>query len=89
MGFLRKISGFFGLGRDDAVAATHADDLAADGVSGGAATAEKISAAAPPVGTRRGFSVQVPVPVDRTVVGPVLAPCSIDEGTVQVIAKLF
>lgn len=89
MGFLRKLSGLLGLGRDDAAAATHGDDLAGDGVSDGGATAEKLASAAPPVGTRRGFSVQVPVPVDRAVVGPVLAPCSFDEGTVQVIAKLF
>jgi hypothetical protein len=89
MGFLRRISGFFGLGRDDAVVATHGGDLAGDGLSDGGAPAEKISATAPPVGTRRGFSVQVPVAVDRTVVGPVLAPCSSDEGTVQVFAKLF
>lgn len=89
MGFLRKLTGFLGIGRDDAAAATHGDDLAGEGVSDGGATAEKLTSVAPPVGTRRGFSVQVPVPVDRAVVGPVLAPCSIDEGTVQVIAKLF
>ncbi|XP_078178472.1 uncharacterized protein LOC144572685 [Carex rostrata] len=85
MGFLRKLTGLLGIGRDDAAAATHGDDLAGDGVSDGGSTAEKLASATPPLGTRRGFSVQVPVPVpvDRAVVGPVLAPCSIDEGTVQ------
>ncbi|KAJ4781379.1 phospholipid hydroperoxide glutathione peroxidase [Rhynchospora pubera] len=81
MGFLRKIGGFFGLGHD-ASAATHGDDHVGDGGAHGGSTAEKDTATAPPVG-RKGFSVQVPVAVDRPVVGPVLAPCSVNEGTVQ------
>ncbi|KAJ3685701.1 hypothetical protein LUZ61_014865 [Rhynchospora tenuis] len=82
MGFLRKLSGFFGLGHD-AAAATHGDDHAGDGGVDGGSMAEKVAAAAPPVGIRKGFSVQVPVAVDRPAPGPVLAPCSVNEGTVQ------
>ncbi|KAJ3694003.1 hypothetical protein LUZ60_009483 [Juncus effusus] len=82
MGFLRKVAGFLGFAREEAAAAAaHAGDLAGD--DGGAPAVNGPFPTAAPVGTRRGFSVQVPVAVDRPNLGPVLAPCSAGEGTVQ------
>lgn len=80
MGFLRKIGSFFGISRDDA---DHPDSP-----SSAAAAAElphdRAAAAAAAHGARRGFSVQVPVPVERQGPGPVLVPCPQGDGGVQV-----
>ncbi|KAM0823574.1 hypothetical protein ACQ4PT_070783 [Festuca glaucescens] len=85
MGFFRRIAGIFGGSRDDA---DHPD--AAGGYSGGGGDVphEKVAAAAAAAAaaghaTRRGFSVQVPVPVDRPAPGPVLVPCHPGDGGVQ------
>ncbi|XP_066317715.1 uncharacterized protein [Miscanthus floridulus] len=79
MGFLRKIGSFFGISRDDA---DHPDSP-----SSAAAAAElphdRAAAAAAAHGARRGFSVQVPVPVERQGPGPVLVPCPQGDGGVQ------
>ncbi|EES04438.1 uncharacterized protein LOC8055080 [Sorghum bicolor] len=79
MGFLRKIGSFLGISRDDA---DHPDSP-----SSAAAAAElphdRAAAAAAAHGARRGFSVQVPVPVERQGPGPVLVPCPQGDGGVQ------
>ena len=82
MGFLRKIGSFFGISRDDA---DHPDSPSS---AAAAAAAElphdRAAAAAAAHGARRGFSVQVPVPVERQGPGPVLVPCPQGDGGVQV-----
>ncbi|XP_062224199.1 uncharacterized protein LOC133922747 [Phragmites australis] len=79
MRFLRRIAGLLGISRDDA---DHPDAAAAAEVlqDRAAAAAE---AAAGVQGTRRGFSVQVPVAVERTGPGPVMVPCPQGDGGVQ------
>ncbi|KAM3295935.1 hypothetical protein ACQJBY_038325 [Aegilops geniculata] len=85
MGFFRRIAGIFGGSRDDA---DHHHDAGGGGGGGGDVPHEKVAAAAAAAAasghaTRRGFSVQVPVPVDRPAAGPVLAPCPAGDGGVQ------
>uniref|UniRef100_A0A0A9DF58 Uncharacterized protein n=1 Tax=Arundo donax TaxID=35708 RepID=A0A0A9DF58_ARUDO len=75
MGFFRRIAGFLGISRDDA---DHHDS------SSSAAAAElPQDRAAAAHRTRRGFSVQVPVPVERQGPGPVLVPFPHGDGGVQ------
>jgi hypothetical protein len=85
MGFFRRIAGFLGISRDDfdhpdssASNAAHADEFPPDRVAAAAAQ-----------GTRRGFSVQVPVPVERQGPVPVLVPCPQGDGGVQVARLLY
>ncbi|KAL6888596.1 hypothetical protein ACP4OV_009622 [Aristida adscensionis] len=92
MGLLRRIAGLLGISRDDAdhpdaPAPAHAhasaSASAAEFPQDRAAAAAAAAAAAGMQGTRRGFSVQVPVPVERQGPGPVLAPCPQGDGGVQ------
>ncbi|KAF8685887.1 hypothetical protein HU200_043801 [Digitaria exilis] len=80
-GFLRRVAGIFGAPRDDA---DHSDSSSS---SSAAAAAEfpldRAAAAAAAHGARRGFSVQLPVPVERQGPGPVLVPCPQGDGGVQ------
>ncbi|XP_072985357.1 uncharacterized protein [Typha latifolia] len=75
MGFLRRVAGLFGLGRDEAHEAT---DGGAGGEGGDDRTANTAASS-----TTRGFGVQIPVAVDRPVAGPVLVACDLGEGGVQ------
>lgn len=75
-----------GMSRDDAD--HHDAAAAAAGTGGGDVPHDKVAAAAAAAAaaghqTRRGFSVQVPVPVDRPAAGPVLMPCAPGDGGVQ------
>ncbi|XP_020091399.1 uncharacterized protein LOC109712314 [Ananas comosus] len=78
MRFLRRIAGIFGLGRDDA-----AHNEGSDGAGEGGGDDRAAEGAA----RRRGFSVQVPVAVDRSAAagggGPVLVPSDLGDGGVQ------
>lgn len=80
MGFIRRIAGFFGVSRDDADHPDSPSSAAAAELPQDRAAAAAAAAAAH--GTRRGFSVQVPVHVERQ--GPVLVPCPQGDGGVQV-----
>ncbi|KAL5208176.1 hypothetical protein ABZP36_032611 [Zizania latifolia] len=83
MGFFRRIAGIFGASRDDA---DH-HEAAAGGSASSEAPRDKAAAAAAAAAARnvqrRGFGVQVPVPVDRSGPGPVLVPCPQGDGGVQ------
>ncbi|KAM0935653.1 hypothetical protein DsansV1_C28g0205091 [Dioscorea sansibarensis] len=72
MGFFRRIAGMLGFSRDD-------------GHDGGHEAEEDDDRKANDVHHRgmKGFSVQVPVPVDRPALGPVLIPCKVGDGGVQ------
>ncbi|CAL4971663.1 unnamed protein product [Urochloa decumbens] len=81
MGIFRRIAGFFGVSRDDA---DHSDSLSSNVAAAAAAEfPQDRAAAAAAHGARRGFSVQVPVPVERQGPGPVLVPCPQGDGGVQ------
>ncbi|XP_020081576.1 uncharacterized protein LOC109705258 [Ananas comosus] len=84
MRFLRRIAGIFGLGRDDA-----AHNEGSDGAGEGAGDDRAAEGAA----RRRGFSVQVPVAVDRSAAagggGPVLVPSDLGDGGVQVLELIL
>ncbi|KAL6629766.1 hypothetical protein ACP70R_029531 [Stipagrostis hirtigluma subsp. patula] len=85
MRFLRRIAGFLGISRDDADhpdahASAAAAELPQDRAAAAAAAAAAVAGAH---GTRRGFSVQVPVAVERQGPRPVLAPCPQGDGGVQ------
>ncbi|XP_044952856.1 uncharacterized protein LOC123402950 [Hordeum vulgare subsp. vulgare] len=80
MGFFRRIAGIFGGSRDDA---DHHHDAGGGDIPHEKVAAAAAAAAASGHATRRGFSVQVPVPVDRPAAGPVLAPCPAGDGGVQ------
>ena len=94
MGFFRRIAGFLGIPRDDA---DHPDSSSSSAAAAAEFPQEKVAAAsaaaaaAAPAfhGTRRGFSVQVPVPVERQAPGPVLLPCPNGDGGVQVVRLLY
>lgn len=77
MGFFRRIAGFLGLVKDEA--------NAADGGGGGGEEEEEEDRTAKilPRGRDKGFSVQVPLTVERPSVGPVFIPCGVGEGGVQ------
>ncbi|XP_062218072.1 uncharacterized protein LOC133918287 [Phragmites australis] len=77
MGFFRRIAGFLGISRDDA---DHPDSSSS---AAAAAAAELPQDRAAAHAARRGFSVQVPVPVERQGPGPVLVPCPQGDGGVQ------
>ncbi|KAF6138573.1 hypothetical protein GIB67_032467 [Kingdonia uniflora] len=81
MRFLRRIAGIFGFGKDEPHEENEDDHHRSQqhnnhhnrGVDKGE--------------TRRptqGFSVQVPIPVDRAPLGPVIAPSNFGDGGVQV-----
>eukprot|EP00262_Sarcandra_glabra_P005721 TRINITY_DN17506_c0_g1_i1.p2 TRINITY_DN17506_c0_g1~~TRINITY_DN17506_c0_g1_i1.p2 ORF type:complete len:146 (+),score=23.10 TRINITY_DN17506_c0_g1_i1:168-605(+) len=73
MRFFKKIAGFLGLSRDE----NHQSNDEEDEDSGDRADRE---------GTGRptkGFSVQVPVVVEKVHQGPILVPCNFGEGGVQ------
>ncbi|KAK3152060.1 hypothetical protein QOZ80_2BG0153740 [Eleusine coracana subsp. coracana] len=80
MGIFRRIAGFFGVSRDDA---DHPDSSSFAAANAADFPQDRVPAAAPAHGTRRGFSVQVPVPVERQGPGPVLVPCPHGDGGVQ------
>ncbi|KAG1359383.1 hypothetical protein COCNU_08G008290 [Cocos nucifera] len=77
MGFFRRIAGFLGLVRDEA------NETAARGRGGGEEEKDKRTGKSLPRGRAKGFSVHVPVTVERPSVGPVLIPCGPGEGGVQ------
>ncbi|CAA7393243.1 unnamed protein product [Spirodela intermedia] len=79
MGFLRRMAGMLGLvhGEDGGDVAEEEDR---EGVGEDKRRADSSAAAS---ANRRGFSVQVPVPVERPQVGPVFVPCDVGEGGVQ------
>ncbi|XP_010941232.1 uncharacterized protein [Elaeis guineensis] len=78
MGFFRRIAGFLGLVRDEA------NEAAAGGRGGGEEEEEdKRTGKSLPRSRAKGFSVHVPVTVERPSVGPVLIPCGPGEGGVQ------
>ncbi|KAG2648262.1 uncharacterized protein LOC120654535 [Panicum virgatum] len=82
MGLLRRISGFFGISRDD----DHPDSSSSNAAAAAELPQDRAAAAAAAAaahGARRGFSVQVPVPVERQGPGPVLVPCPQGDGGVQ------
>lgn len=83
MGFFRRIAGFLGLTREEDEAEEDADARHQNGggEEGGRTGAGRPRAAA------RGFSVHVPVAVERPSVGPVLVPCDPGEGGVQVLSS--
>ncbi|PUZ73886.1 hypothetical protein GQ55_1G022600 [Panicum hallii var. hallii] len=84
MGLFRRISGFFGISRDDA---DHPDSSSSNAAAAAEFPQDRAAAAAAAAaahGARRGFSVQVPVPVERQGPGPVLVPCPQGDGGVQV-----
>ncbi|KAF0911563.1 hypothetical protein E2562_011189 [Oryza meyeriana var. granulata] len=91
MGFFRRIAGIFGISRDDADHHHHdvaSGDSAAAAAAAGEVPQDKVAAAAAAAAAagnvqRRGFSVQVPVPVERPGPGPVLVPCPQGDGGVQ------
>jgi hypothetical protein len=84
MGFFRRISGFLGISKDDA---DHHDSSPSNAAAAAEFPQDRVAAAAH--GTRRGFSVQVPVPVERQGPGPVLVPCPQGDGGVQVARLLY
>lgn len=77
MRFFKKIAGFLGFAKDeehDARGEAEAD--AVDDADLDAVETHNIP--------RKGFSVAVKVPVDRPQLGPVLVPCAVGDGGVQV-----
>ncbi|KAJ7944606.1 Phospholipid hydroperoxide glutathione peroxidase [Quillaja saponaria] len=77
MGFLRKVAGFLGFAKDDhhdakAEAEDETDDQAPSRVN--------FHDTGLP---RKGFSVPVQVAVERSQIGPLLAPCASGDGGVQ------
>jgi len=72
MGFLRRVAGFLGFGKDEAFEAK--DDEIDNG---------DLSNRVDPNLPRKGFSVAVKVAVDRAQVGPLLVPCDARDGGVQ------
>jgi hypothetical protein len=88
MGLFRRISGFFGISRDDADHPDSSSSNAAAAVEFPQDRAAAAAAAAAAHGARRGFSVQVPVPVERQGPGPVLVPCPQGDGGVQVALEI-
>ncbi|KAJ0968116.1 hypothetical protein J5N97_025033 [Dioscorea zingiberensis] len=76
MGFFRRIAGMLGFSRDDAHDVGH--EAAGDGEAEDDQTARDVHHRA-----TKGFSVQVPVAVDRPAPGPVLIPCNVGDGGVQ------
>uniref|UniRef100_A0A0D9VBQ2 Uncharacterized protein n=1 Tax=Leersia perrieri TaxID=77586 RepID=A0A0D9VBQ2_9ORYZ len=91
MGLFRRFVGLLGLSRDDADHHHHHHHdggSAAAVAAGGEVPQDKVAAAAAAAAAagnvqRRGFSVQVPVPVERQGPGPVLVPCPQGDGGVQ------
>lgn len=83
MGFFRRIAGFLGLTREEDEAEEDAD---ARHPNGGGEEGGR-TGAGPPRAAARGFSVHVPVAVERPSVGPVLVPCDPGEGGVQVLSS--
>ena len=81
MRFLRKILGFFN-GEEGADAADDGDREGADVEEDKRRAASSASASG--LGNRKGFSVQVPVPGERSYVGPLLVACDSGDGGVQV-----
>ncbi|THU55496.1 hypothetical protein C4D60_Mb11t07180 [Musa balbisiana] len=79
MGFFRRIAGFLGLTREEDEAEEDTDFRHPNG--GGEEGGR--TGAGPPRAAARGFSVHVPVAVERPSVGPVLVPCDPGEGGVQ------
>ncbi|KAK1261585.1 hypothetical protein QJS04_geneDACA008796 [Acorus gramineus] len=75
MGFLRRIAAVLGFVRGD-------DNHGIDG-SGDSEEEDRTDREAILRRHRKGFSVQVPVAVDRHLAGPVIAPCNPGEGGVQ------
>jgi hypothetical protein len=85
MGFFRRIAGFLGISKDGA---DHHDSSSSNAAAAAEFPQDRVAAAAAAAhGTRRGLSVQVPVPVERQ--GPVLVPCPQGDGGVQVARLLY
>lgn len=77
MGFLRRVAGFLGFGKDESVEAN--DELNDDG---------DVNRVDPNL-HRKGFSVSVKVAANRAQVGPLLVPCDVGDGGIQVISPFF
>lgn len=77
MRFFKKIAGFLGFAKDEEHDAR--DVAEADAVDD--ADLDAVETHNLP---RKGFSVAVKVPVERPQLGPVLVPCAVDDGGVQV-----
>lgn len=77
MGFLRRVAGFLGFGKDESVEAN--DELNDDG------DVNRVDPNLP----RKGFSVSVKVAANRAQVRPLLVPCDSGDGGVQVISPFF
>ncbi|KAF5960121.1 hypothetical protein HYC85_001330 [Camellia sinensis] len=78
MGLLRRLAGFLGFPKDDGheVKDEVEDDLGPD--------SHRVESHL----HRKGFSVPVQVPVERPQLGPVLVPCIVGDGGVQVHPKV-
>ncbi|XP_077234328.1 uncharacterized protein LOC143876512 [Tasmannia lanceolata] len=76
MRFLRRIAGIFGFLKDENHE-TNNNEEENDNEDRGEREETR------PRGPMKGFSVKVPVPVERAHQGPVLAPCNLGEGGVQ------
>ncbi|XP_010269991.1 PREDICTED: uncharacterized protein LOC104606468 [Nelumbo nucifera] len=75
MGFLRRIAAILGFAREEAHEVKDEDDDPDDHRNRGDRQE--------PRRPTKGFSVQVPVAVERPHLGPVLTPCSLADGGVQ------
>lgn len=71
MGILRRLGSILGFGKDEPHGGGDEDD--------DDRTVESV-----PRRRTRGYSVQVPVAADKPSAGPILVPCSLGEGGVQV-----
>ncbi|GAB4857816.1 hypothetical protein Ancab_015721 [Ancistrocladus abbreviatus] len=76
MRFFRRIAGFLGFVKDDGHTVNDEDEEA-DSV------ADCSRGNQPIPGPRKGFSVPVQVPVERPNLGPILVPCSEEDGGIQ------
>lgn len=76
MGFFRRIAGFLGFSKDESHEVKDDEEDDTDNQR----NPYREEARLPP----KGFSVPVQVAVDRTHLGPVLVPCGLADGGVQV-----
>ncbi|GAB2296524.1 hypothetical protein Dimus_030636 [Dionaea muscipula] len=78
MRFFKRIAGILGLGKDDCHGANSEDAGSADTIARDDNSDQADVEPAP--GPRKGFSVPVKVPVERSSLGPVVVSCGGDGG---------